>query len=42
MTAFPGDKPSWIIFDCYSILIQWDEGLFDAIGDNIAVLSYES
>src|SRR5262245_19659702 len=28
---FPGRKPEWLTFDCYGTLIQWDEGLLDAI-----------
>jgi len=28
-----GPRPRWLTFDCYGTLIQWDEGLLDAIGD---------
>src|SRR5262245_55031861 len=28
---FPGRKPEWLTFDCYGTLVQWDEGLLDAI-----------
>jgi 2-haloacid dehalogenase len=27
----PGRKPTWLTFDCYGTLIQWDEGLVVAI-----------
>lgn len=26
-----GDKPEWLTFDCYGTLIQWDEGLLQAV-----------
>lgn len=26
-----GTKPSWLTFDCYGTLIQWDEGVLNAI-----------
>jgi 2-haloacid dehalogenase len=26
-----GKKPSWLTFDCYGTLIQWDEGVVNAI-----------
>lgn len=26
-----GSRPSWITFDCYGTLIQWDEGLQNAV-----------
>jgi 2-haloacid dehalogenase len=26
----PGSKPTWLTFDCYGTLIQWDEGLVAA------------
>ena len=26
-----GTKPHWLTFDCYGTLIQWDEGLLDAV-----------
>jgi 2-haloalkanoic acid dehalogenase type II len=29
--ALTGDKPTWLTFDCYGTLIQWDEGLLAAI-----------
>ena len=28
----PGGKPTWLTFDCYGTLIQWDEGLLAAVG----------
>jgi 2-haloacid dehalogenase/putative hydrolase of the HAD superfamily len=27
-----GAKPTWLTFDCYGTLIQWDEGLLAAMG----------
>ncbi len=27
-----GPKPTWLTFDCYGTLIQWDEGLLAAMG----------
>lgn len=27
----PGNRPSWLTFDCYGTLIQWDEGLLGAM-----------
>jgi 2-haloacid dehalogenase len=27
-----GSKPAWLTFDCYGTLIQWDEGLVEAVG----------
>jgi 2-haloacid dehalogenase len=27
----PGSKPTWLTFDCYGTLIQWDEGLAAAV-----------
>ncbi|SJZ79715.1 haloacid dehalogenase type II [Consotaella salsifontis] len=29
--TLPGNKPSWLTFDCYGTLIQWDEGLLAAV-----------
>jgi 2-haloacid dehalogenase/putative hydrolase of the HAD superfamily len=29
--SLPGPKPTWLTFDCYGTLIQWDEGLLAAI-----------
>ena len=26
-----GNRPSWLTFDCYGTLIQWDEGLLAAM-----------
>jgi 2-haloacid dehalogenase len=26
-----GQRPAWITFDCYGTLIQWDEGLLEAV-----------
>jgi 2-haloacid dehalogenase/putative hydrolase of the HAD superfamily len=28
-----GPKPTWLTFDCYGTLIQWDEGLLAAMDD---------
>ncbi|GAA3074294.1 haloacid dehalogenase type II [Rhizobium viscosum] len=27
----PGNRPTWLTFDCYGTLIQWDEGLLAAM-----------
>ena len=27
----PGNKPTWLTFDCYGTLIRWDEGLVAAV-----------
>jgi 2-haloacid dehalogenase len=27
-----GERPEWLTFDCYGTLIQWDEGLTQAVG----------
>ncbi len=27
----PGTRPTWLTFDCYGTLIQWDEGLLAAV-----------
>ena len=29
--TLPGNRPSWLTFDCYGTLIQWDEGLLAAM-----------
>ena len=29
--ALSGRRPNWLTFDCYGTLIQWDEGLLDAV-----------
>jgi 2-haloacid dehalogenase/putative hydrolase of the HAD superfamily len=29
--TLPGSKPTWLTFDCYGTLIQWDEGLLAAV-----------
>ncbi|TCL75907.1 haloacid dehalogenase type II [Rhizobium sp. BK251] len=29
--TIPGDRPTWLTFDCYGTLIQWDEGLLAAM-----------
>jgi len=29
--TLPGPKPTWLTFDCYGTLIQWDEGLLAAM-----------
>jgi 2-haloalkanoic acid dehalogenase type II len=34
--TLPGNRPTWLTFDCYGTLIQWDEGLLAAMG---AILS---
>lgn len=34
--ALSGLKPSWLTFDCYGTLIQWDEGLLHAIEQILA------
>jgi 2-haloacid dehalogenase len=31
-TEIFGPKPTWLTFDCYGTLIQWDEGLAQAVG----------
>ena len=31
-----GTKPTWLTFDCYGTLIQWDEGLVEAVGRILA------
>lgn len=31
-----GDKPTWLTFDCYGTLIQWDEGLHAAVEQILA------
>lgn len=37
--ALYGKKPSWLTFDCYGTLIQWDEGLLSAVDE---ILSKQS
>ncbi|MBY3101969.1 haloacid dehalogenase type II [Rhizobium laguerreae] len=32
-----GPKPSWLTFDCYGTLIQWDEGLLAAMNRILSV-----
>ena len=29
--ALSGPRPKWLTFDCYGTLIQWDEGLIEAV-----------
>lgn len=29
--ALSGSRPTWLTFDCYGTLIQWDEGLLKAV-----------
>ena len=29
--TLPGNRPTWLTFDCYGTLIQWDEGLLAAM-----------
>ena len=31
-----GKRPEWLTFDCYGTLIQWDEGLLDAVSSILA------
>ncbi len=31
-----GPRPTWLTFDCYGTLIQWDEGLLAAVGRILA------
>ena len=31
--SIDGIRPKWVTFDCYGTLVQWDEGLRDAVGD---------
>lgn len=31
--TLPGNRPSWLTFDCYGTLIQWDEGLLAAMNE---------
>jgi len=31
-----GRQPAWLTFDCYGTLIQWDEGLVDAVRSILA------
>ncbi len=31
--SIDGKRPKWLTFDCYGTLIQWDEGLRDAVRD---------
>jgi 2-haloacid dehalogenase len=31
-----GTRPEWLTFDCYGTLIQWDEGLTEAVRDILA------
>ncbi len=31
-----GSKPTWLTFDCYGTLIQWDEGLHSAVRQILA------
>ncbi|MEM7774975.1 MAG: haloacid dehalogenase type II [Pseudomonadota bacterium] len=34
--ALSGPKPTWLTFDCYGTLIQWDEGLLAAVKQILA------
>ena len=34
--ALSGSAPSWLTFDCYGTLIQWDEGLLGAVNQILA------
>lgn len=34
--SLSGLKPSWLTFDCYGTLIQWDEGLLAAVEEILA------
>ena len=29
--ALNGPRPTWLTFDCYGTLVQWDEGLMAAM-----------
>jgi len=29
--SLTGKKPAWLTFDCYGTLVQFDEGLLDAV-----------
>ncbi|MFK7964325.1 MAG: HAD hydrolase-like protein [Burkholderiaceae bacterium] len=40
--AISGSKPSWLTFDCYGTLIQWDEGLLQAVQSILANLGSRS
>lgn len=31
--SLDGRRPTWLTFDCYGTLVQWDEGLLDAVRD---------
>ncbi|KQV70364.1 haloacid dehalogenase type II [Rhizobium sp. Root1220] len=31
-----GERPTWLTFDCYGTLIQWDEGLLEAMDKILA------
>lgn len=31
MNSIDGPRPAWLTFDCYGTLIQWDEGLLQAV-----------
>ena len=31
--SIDGRHPKWVTFDCYGTLVQWDEGLLDAVRD---------
>lgn len=34
--TLPGKRPTWLTFDCYGTLIQWDEGLLGAMENILA------
>ena len=34
--ALSGSRPTWLTFDCYGTLIQWDEGLHSAVRQILA------
>lgn len=40
--ALTGPRPDWLTFDCYGTLIQWDEGLLDAVQRILARHGIES
>ena len=40
--TFPGNRPTWLTFDCYGTLIQWDEGLLAAMDAILRVSSAEA
>lgn len=35
-STLPGSRPTWLTFDCYGTLAQWDEGLVSVVEDILA------